>query len=182
MRLFYAVELDEGTRNILAQKQAKLKSRALKANFTRSGNLHLTLRFMGEVEDAYLPVLKKILEAAASKCKAFHLKMSSPGVFERGHKSIVWWGIDPNEELYRLQAILEEEIRLNGFPAETKPYRPHITLAREFVSNGDIKGIIGELKPLDHTFQVSGISLMESCRVDGKLTYLSVCKAPLITY
>lgn len=172
MRLFYAIELDDKTRRLLQEKQNLLKSKALKANFSRIENLHLTLRFMGEVSEAYFPVMKKILESVAGKMKAFQLELTEPGLFERGHKSIIWWGIRKNEALYRLQKMLEEEIRLHGFSLETKPYSPHITLAREFVSDHNIKELLQKLTWINHPFDVTGISLMESTRVDGKLTYL----------
>ena len=70
MRLFYAIELDEGTRRLLHEKQNQLKEKAAKANFTRLENLHLTLRFMGEMDVA--PVLKQILDLVASRMEAFH--------------------------------------------------------------------------------------------------------------
>lgn len=172
MRLFYAIELDQATKQLLLDVQNKLKPKALKANFTRAENLHLTLRFMGETDNAYFSVLKKIQDYTAGKFQPFQLELAGPGIFERGHKSIVWWGIKQNEHLIRLQKSLEEEIRLNGFPAEAKPYSPHITLAREFVSGDNVRDVIKLLRPVSHCFDVTGISLMESTRVDGKLTYL----------
>jgi 2'-5' RNA ligase len=179
MRLFYAIELDEGTRRLLHEKQNQLKEKAARANFTRLENLHLTLRFMGEMDGSALPVLKQILDLVASRMEAFHLELSSPGAFERGHKSIVWWGVKKNETLYHLQKALEEEIRLSGFPAETKPYIPHITLAREYVCADGIKNVINGFRPASHPICVSSLSLMESLRVEGKLTYLCRYRAAL---
>lgn len=181
MRLFYAIELDERTRQLLFDNQSKLKGKALKANFTRAENLHLTLRFMGDIEDAYFPVLKKMQDFVASKAEAFQLELSGPGVFERGHKSIVWWGTKKSEVLSRLQKNLEEEIRANGFPAETREYSSHITLAREFVSTDSIRNVMNLLQPIEHQFYITGISLMESTRVDGKLTYLCRYRTELRT-
>ncbi len=173
MRLFYAIEFDEETRNILLREQGKIKSRAIKANFTRRENLHLTLRFMGEIESMYLPVLRKIQDYVTGRSVPFKLILSGPGVFVRGHKSIVWWGIRNEDHLIDMQKNMEEEIRRNGFPKEVKPYTPHITLARELVSNENIKDVIKGLQPLNHTVEVKGISLMESTRVNGVLTYIS---------
>jgi len=174
MRLFYAIEFDESIKDELIKAQSRLKAKARSANFTRKENLHLTLRFMGETDKANFPVLTKIQAAVAYKNEPFLLKLSRPGIFERGNKFIVWWGIQKSEQLIRLQSNLEEEIRKNGFPAEFKPYSPHITLAREFTSHENVKEIIMELDPLINSFEVNSISLMESLRIDGKLVY--VCR------
>lgn len=178
MRLFYAIELDEATRKLLVDAQSALKPKAVRANFSQAGNLHLTLRFMGEIEPGHLEVLKRIQKITAAKYKGFSLELSRPGAFERGHKSIVWWGLKKNELLFSLQRALEDEIRANGFTPELKPYSPHITLAREFV--GDVKSILNTLTPIQHQFHVSAISLMESTRVDGRLTYLSLYRTQLL--
>lgn len=178
MRLFYAIELDDITRKLLVDMQSALKPKAVRANFSQAGNLHLTLRFMGEVEPGHLNVLKKIQGFTAEKFKGFTLELSGPGAFERGNRSIVWWGLKPNKQLFSLQSALETEIRANGFPPELKPYRPHITLAREFV--GDVKTVLASLPPVRHQFHVSAISLMESTRVDGRLTYLCLHRTDLL--
>ncbi len=179
MRLFYAIELDDSTRGLLVDNLNKLKPKAVRANFTHAENLHLTLRFMGEIETGYVAALKKILDFIAGRFSAFHLELAEPGIFERGHKSIVWWGLKGNEQLNNLQSALEQEIRLNGFAAETKAYSPHITLAREFVSQDSVVNVIKLLPSLNHSFRVGAISLMESTRHEGKLAYLCRYRAEL---
>lgn len=172
MRLFYAIELDERTKELLSEKQNLLRAKAVKANFSRRENLHLTLRFFGEVERAYFPVLKKIQDIISSKHRAFELEILELGIFERGHKSIVWSGIKKNPNLMQLQRDIEKEIILNGFKPDHRPFNPHITLAREFAPYGDIREIIKEIEPLNHRFIVKSISLMESTRLNGKLVYI----------
>ena len=72
----------------------------------------------------------------------------------------------------QLQRDLEKEITVNGFRPENRPYKPHITLAREFIPKGDIYKTIKEAGVLQHKFNIKSISLMESTRMNGKLTYL----------
>lgn len=181
MRLFYAIEFDDKTKDILVEIRNLLKKKAVKGNFTRKENLHLTLRFMGEVPDPNIYVLKKIQDLVSQKHSPFQLEISQIGFFSRGHNSIVWAGIKENKNLLQLQEDLENEIAANGFTPENRPYKPHITLAREFASNDDINRIIKEIEPLKHEFSVNSISLMESTRINGKLMYLcryktAICK------
>lgn len=181
MRLFYAVEFDEKTKDALIAKQSILKSGAVKANFTARENLHLTLRFMGEISGPDFTVLKKVQDLVSKRHDPFELEISEIGTFERGRSSIVWAGIKENNKLLQLQKDLEKEIAANGFIPENRPYKPHITLAREFVTRGDINKIIRDVGALQHKFSVESISLMESTRVNGKLVYLcryktDICK------
>lgn len=172
MRLFYAIELDEVTRQILMELQNRLKDKAVKANYTQRENLHLTLRFMGEVDHACFPVLKKIQGFVSDKSEPFKLELTGPGAFQRGRKFLVWCGIRESMPLFELQKRLEKEIRLNGFKPESRAYSPHITLAREFVPFDNIRNVIDQLCPVNYCFNVNSISLMESTRVDGRLMYL----------
>ena len=182
MRLFYAVEFDEKTKDVLIARQSILKSNSVKANFTRRENLHLTLRFMGELAHADFTELQKIQDLVSKRHSPFELEISNIGVFERGQKSIVWAGIKENQNLLQLQRDLEKEITVNGFRPENRPYKPHITLAREFIPKGNIYKTIKEAGVLQHKFNIISISLMESTRMNGKLTYLcryrtELCKA-----
>ncbi|AGC67915.1 2'-5' RNA ligase [Thermoclostridium stercorarium subsp. stercorarium DSM 8532] len=172
MRLFYAIEFDEKTKDVLAEKQKALREKAVKGNFSLRDNLHLTLRFMGEVPQSDLPVLTGIQDAVSKRHGPFSLEFAEIGTFERGNSCIVWVGIKRNSELFELQQDLEREIAKSGFQPETRPYKPHITLAREFVPDGDLDKIIREMGLLNHKFDVKSISLMESTRINGKLTYL----------
>jgi len=172
MRLFFAVEFDEKTKNILAEKQKLLRRNAAKGNFTLWENLHLTLRFIGEVPQEDLPVLTCIQDLVSKRHNPFRLEISGIGTFGRGDGCIVWAGIKECKELTGLQQDLEREIAAKGFKPETRPYMPHITLAREFTPAGDMDKIIEEVGTLRHIFNVNGISLMESTRVNGRLTYL----------
>jgi len=174
MRLFFAVEFDDKTRDVLTDKQNMLKRNTLKANFTLRDNLHLTLRFIGEVQPSDLPVLTEIQNLVPGRHNPFTLEISKIGTFGRGTGTIVWAGIKESRELTELQRDLENEIAARGFKPENRPYKPHITLAREFVPAGDIDKIINGIGILQHKFDVRSISLMESTRVNGKLTYLCI--------
>lgn len=171
MRLFYAVEFDEKTRDILVSKQNLLKSRAVRANFTMRENLHLTLRFLGEVPSSDLPVLTGIQDLVSKRHGPFKIEISGLGTFVREKGGIVWAGIKYSEALLAFQRDLEKEIAKKGFRPENRPFKPHITLAREFIPDGSMDKTIKESGDLQHEFEVKSISLMESSRVNGKLVY-----------
>ena len=84
---------------------------------------------------------------------------------------IIWSGLDYSENLLKVYNELQTELE-NILPnIEKREYSPHITLVREAGYSEDTLDFLSSIR-LDHQFRASGISLMESTRIDGKLTYI----------
>ena len=96
--------------------------------------LHVTVRFVGEVDEARVPLLFAAGERAAAEVPAVPCAVVGLGSFPHGSRArVVWAAIADRSEpqdLARLAARLEQEIRGAGFPAEDRPFTPHVTLAR----------------------------------------------------
>lgn len=169
MRLFIAVNFDEQTVNRLVDQQQLVKRFAVKGNFSRRDNLHLTLAFIGErpIEDVL--VLKKIVDSI--EAPPFPLVLDHMGYFARNGRDIWWAGIAKNPTLQSLQQSLVEHLRSAGFAIDRRPFSAHITLSREtrLAHGEDHKNLAGPSKAI-HT-EVKRVSLMESTRIDGLLTY-----------
>lgn len=99
---------------------------AVKLRITPPKNLHLTLKFLGAVDTAHEAELSAALAAVAAENTEFRLNCSGIGFF----KDSLWLGIQPNNALLDLVGKLNESLATLGFQAETKPYTPHITVAR----------------------------------------------------
>lgn len=172
MRCFIAIELDSETRGILSEAQKVLLDLGVKGNFTRPDNLHLTLKFLGEIDDSVFDRTSKLIKNIAAKYQAFVLTMDKFGKFDRGNRKIIWAGLHKSTELEALYEDIDTGITEIMPIAREKYYTPHITLAREaLLTDGALNNslIIDKLK---HSFYASGISLMESTRENGKLVYL----------
>lgn len=144
-----------------------------RGNFSRPENLHLTLRFLGEVDRNGLPAIEQAMDEAAQGAKPFQLQLGSWGHFSRGAKKILWVGLQGEVRyLHQLFQWVEEALVLRGFPRETRKLRAHITMAREAVLNDDWNTLVGQLTLEPRQLPVKGITLMESTRVNGVLTYL----------
>lgn len=134
MRLFFAVLLENHTKHCVALVQESMK-RALageRITWVPEPNLHLTLRFLGEQDETGLH--KAVLAAltVAAQHAPFRFVVCGAGVFPNArHARVLWVGVqEPAEPLYALAKHLEQELCKQGFPAEDKPFRSHITLAR----------------------------------------------------
>jgi RNA 2',3'-cyclic 3'-phosphodiesterase len=125
MRLFVGLALPWGLREAAAGLAHGLNG----ARWVPPENLHLTLRFLGEVSN---PVAEEVDHAlAALRGRGFALALGGVGVFERnGRPATLWAGVVRAPGLEHLQSKIETAIQRAGLPAERRRFQPHVTLAR----------------------------------------------------
>lgn len=175
MRLFFAIEFDDKTKEYIKDVQNIVRQNSVKGNFSHEENFHLTLKFMGEVERERLTKLKSSLDRAVEQIGSFSLKFNKLGFFTKEAKKIVWIGIKNEDKvLDKLYNTLETILYENGFPKDFRGYSPHITLCRETVFKTGFEEQLGKIKIDSKDIKVNKVSLMESTRINGKLTYMAV--------
>lgn len=124
-RLFVALDLPESLRSELSRLGRAVEA----ARPTPLEQLHVTLRFLGEVDEELGG--RFAAEAAGLRAPAFELTPSGLGCFPNARRPrIAWAGFEPCQPLLELQAAMETLSRDCGLEPETKPFRPHVTLAR----------------------------------------------------
>ncbi|HWA90663.1 MAG TPA: RNA 2',3'-cyclic phosphodiesterase [Rhizomicrobium sp.] len=146
MRLFVALEIPD----TIAQSLAVLEAGVPGARWQSREQLHLTLRFIGEVDgrDA------SAIDDALSAIRAPKLTLALKGVGEFGGNKphALWAGVAPNEALTHLQRKIETALQRIGLPPEQRKYTPHVTLARlSAVSRGRLMDFL-----VDHALYASG--------------------------
>jgi 2'-5' RNA ligase len=125
VRLFVALPIDDGLRDQLADLSGGIPG----ARWVPPENYHLTLRFIGEVEN----VLADELDQALSTIRArpFELTLRGVDVFEKaGRIHSLYAGVERCERLLHLQSKVETALQRAGLPPERKRFAPHVTLAR----------------------------------------------------
>ncbi|HHW14226.1 MAG TPA: RNA 2',3'-cyclic phosphodiesterase [Firmicutes bacterium] len=132
LRVFIAVDLPSSLQGRLGSVAERLHGLPGDARWVSAAHLHLTLRFLGELEPASVELVKETVGRVASRHRPFSLALGGLGLFpERGAPNVVWVGVDAGRaELMALQRDLERELELSGFPPEDRPFTPHLTLAR----------------------------------------------------
>src|ERR1051325_3728762 len=139
-RTFIAIELPRALRTRVAEHIAALRRELphVRASWTREENLHLTLKFLGNVPVADISKLSLAVETAARENNSFAFAVSGCGAFpEHGTPKVLWIGITEGlSELSRLNEAVEREAERAGFPREARQYRPHLTIARLRSSSG----------------------------------------------
>ena len=125
IRLFVAVPLPELVRTRLSMLQSGLQG----ARWIKPENVHLTLRFIGEVRNDLASDIDMALSEIAAP--AFTLELDGIGNFARGrHPHALWAGLAKSEPLMHLQAKIESVLVRTGLDAEERKFSPHITIAR----------------------------------------------------
>jgi len=152
LRAFIAVEITSEIRKELIRLQSELK-KSLKGNISwvEPENIHLTLRFLGQISDEQLEEIKKIVEETAKKIKQFSMDLGVIAAFpDVSNPRIVWVGINYGfNQLNEINAELEDKLEIINFAVGEKYFHPHLTIARIKSLDGDntLDEITQKLRP-----------------------------------
>ena len=129
MRAFIALELPEAFADEVARLSRQLAD-VCEGRFVAEGNHHLTLAFLGEVDEVGVRAAMDVLEAACAGMGPIELTADGLGMFGRGRAATLWLGIRRSEELDLLARRVRDELDARGLSYDEKDFLPHVTLAR----------------------------------------------------
>lgn len=124
-RLFTGIEIPAEQREEIARIKLPLPGGG---RWTEPDDLHLTLRFVGDIEKAQAEEFADRLESI--DLDAFELRLSQLGVFGGNEPRSIWAGVEDSTALEALARANDRAARAAGLPADTRPFKAHITLAR----------------------------------------------------
>ena len=131
MRCFVAIPLPKEVKDEAARIQKELRSLDLHAKWVEFDNLHVTMKFLGEVREEDLDKAKQIVSGVSSFAKTFSLRLFGLGAFPDVRRPrVLWLGISPRDNPATIIRYLEDGFLSIGIPKEKREPHPHITLAR----------------------------------------------------
>jgi RNA 2',3'-cyclic 3'-phosphodiesterase len=133
IRAFIAIDLTADITRRLDEVSSRLQEKLPKipVRWVPSQNIHLTLKFLGDVSLTNLSILKEVLQSESSSHRRFEFSVGELGAFpDIRHPRVVWIGIEAPHELASIQRNLETAMARIGYPAEDRPFSPHLTLGR----------------------------------------------------
>jgi 2'-5' RNA ligase len=132
IRSFIAIELPEAVGSLLGKIQQDLKTLHLKAGWVRPQNIHLTLKFLGNIRTDDIDKIGAAMKATAKDCEPFTLTVGGIGFFPGIKRPrVVWVGVGgQNQQLFALQRNLEDRLAALDFPKEKRSFKGHLTLGR----------------------------------------------------
>jgi len=188
IRAFIAIELSSEIHHRLDQVSKQLKDQLVNMpiRWVPGQNIHLTLKFLGDVSIANLDMLTKILESTVSIHHSFEISAGGLGAFPKIHQPrVIWIGLEVPPELIAIQHSLELETARVGYPREERPFSPHLTLGRvsRNVSVVETQAIARALEATKVGFlgvtRVMAINLFRSDLNPDGAVYTSIYSAPL---
>jgi 2'-5' RNA ligase len=172
MRLFIAINLDDSIKEELLMIMSRLKKLSRQGSYTLAENLHLTLIFLGEIQESEINKIKAAMDD--TKAAPFQLQFSGLGNFKRKEGDIYWVGVNRNKILDDIHRQLFNNLDQAGFHLEKRPFKPHLTIARRVITRQEFDMADFSQKILPMKMETSKISLMKSERINGKLTYTEI--------
>ncbi|MGD8571656.1 MAG: RNA 2',3'-cyclic phosphodiesterase [Gammaproteobacteria bacterium] len=133
IRAFYAIELNDEVRNAALQIIDKLKQNpwAEHVRWAHAENLHLTVRFLGEISNDVINMINNDVEQKLKQCEPFTVKFKEPRLFPHFKKPRVVAVIaENNDALINVAEILENSAIAAGLAPETRQFKGHLTLGR----------------------------------------------------
>ena len=132
IRAFIALEIPPALQNIIAEHSAALQRDIPHAiRWVAAANIHLTLKFLGDTSPASLQGLIHSLSAVINQQEPFQISIGGFGIFPNPKRPrVLWIGIQAPPDLDRLYHAIETACARLGYPAEEKPFNPHLTLGR----------------------------------------------------
>lgn len=187
VRCFIAVELSGAAKaeiQRLIEVVSEMEIRGVRA--VRPDGVHLTLRFLGDIERDAVPKVIAAIRASASRSRRFDLTLTDVGAFPNPRSArVLWAGVSGDtEELGELHDRVEDELSAQGFRRDRRRFNPHVTLARlrDRVSGSDRRRVVETASAVCHarvTFPVEAVTLFQSIlHPDGSI-HTPMCRVPL---
>lgn len=155
-----------------------------KIKWVEDWNLHITLFFIGNIDENIIDEIGNKLTDNLGKIKSFTLSSEGVGVFKNVYKpKILWFGIRQSENLTNLKLAVDKVISSFGFTIEERDFKPHLTIGRvRFIKNKDkIKNALEKYKEVEiQDFSINEVIFYESKLTPKGPVYEVLKKVPLI--
>lgn len=167
----------------LLELQQDFKKCGADIRWVKPQGIHLTLKFLGEIEERKSESIIHVMKGACDRHRAFTLEISGAGVFpDIRSPRVLWAGIEHNEDLSGLQSDIESGLASLGFEKEKRKFRPHLTLGRFKSSKGKaaLTDILEKKKDIKiGSVNVGALYLMRSDLGPAGAKYTRIAEVPL---
>ena len=180
MRMF--ISIDVGSTPYLIDMEKKLRGTKADLKLVEPKNIHLTLKFLGNVDQSTIENIGEVMETAVEEIHPFKSNLRGMGVFpNQNYMKVIWMGMEAGP-IPKMASIIDEGLVKYGFKKEKRRFAPHITIAR--VKSGRKKEELAELINLNKdrnfgTVEVDRVRLKKSELSPKGPSYLTLKEAIL---
>jgi 2'-5' RNA ligase len=132
IRAFICFDIPDRVKRRIGDLEQELRQSGAQVSWVRPENIHLTIKFLGDVPVARIESVREALELAAAHVSPFTVEVAGAGCFPSPRSPrVLWVGLGDTEgKLTELHRALESELARRGFPREAKKFSPHLTIGR----------------------------------------------------
>jgi 2'-5' RNA ligase len=184
IRAFIAIELPDAVKQFIGDIQNRLRAARVNCRWVKPANIHLTLKFLGDVAPDRLDDIHTAMTAAAAGQVPFNLRARGFGGFPNLRRPrVLWIGMDgQTDSLANLQKCLDDSLAEIGFESEKRPFKGHLTLGRakgrsDAAQFDPIADTINETG--SETFQINDIVLFKSVLQPTGAVYTALGRSSL---
>ena len=184
IRTFIAIRLPESVLQAIGRAQKTLQDSGLKIRWVRKEGIHLTLKFLGDVDRDRVERIQDALEQAITVYSPFTLKGEGLGVFpDLRRPRVIWTGVSGDVKvLLALQGNLESQLKRLGFPKEKRHFNGHLTLGRikDRLDTSKLRDALEGLRNFQtDSFTVQSVVLFQSDLRPAGAVYSTLAEVPL---
>lgn len=183
IRSFISIDLHDDLRAKIESLVKLFKETGADIRWVKIKNLHLTLKFLGVIEDHQLVPISSRIREIAGRFNDFSFSLTGTGTFpDLNRPRIIWIGIKDHSNFQKLTKELERAMKEEGFDKEKRPFSPHITVGRVRSLRGIDKLMIELVKYRSMDFgsqHIGAIHLMKSTLTKEGAEYSTLSSAPL---
>jgi len=187
LRTFIAVDIPPSIQQAIQQNVDHLRKYiGNSVRWVPVQNIHLTLKFLGDVSPANVDVLTQMLRAEADACLSFEFSVSGLGSFPNFKRArVLWVGIQAPAELEALQHGIESATTRLGYESDPRPFSPHLTIGRvrDIATASDLQKVRKALEETKvdslGTARVDSVHLYKSDLRPNGSVYTKLSSAPL---
>lgn len=167
LRTFIAVKLPDTVLTAIGGVRERLAACGLNVRWVAVGNIHLTLKFLGEVDEDEVNRIAAVLTEAVHGFAPLRIAAAGVGVFPNVKRArVIWVGISGQlQELAALQRSIEDRLATIGYPYEKRPFSGHLTLGRVkgLIPATELAAAVGAFRDFaSETFEVDRLILFKS--------------------
>jgi len=179
LRVYIAIDFENQVKDYFDKITCYIKDHCTEGSFTRKNNFHMTIRFIGEVDEVQVDKLKGVLDKVVVNINPFELRLSDLGIFTKKKTNILWIGLEETPMLSHLHKELSTLLKEEKIRFYDKLFMPHVTLGRRVELASDSIDLNSLVDFERISIPVRAITLMASKEEEGKLNGVPIYKVNL---
>lgn len=182
LRCFIAIEIPEAIKRAIVSSIDGLKKSGADVKWVSPEHIHITLQFLGETEEALVPVINETLDKILLPYSSFYIKIAGVGCFpDTRRPRVIWVGTEESQPVINLHGDIAKGMARLGYREEERNFTPHLTIGR-VKSNRNMGGLLKKIDEIKTTyfsaFEVQNITLMKSELKPSGAKYYSLAEIP----